>query len=88
MDDEQEYTVNDLVSLSFDQKPVEFKAAFDSIIMGRIEDAIADKKVSLSQSVFDAGPDDFLDDDDDSAEFEDELDFEDDDDNQEEDQDG
>jgi hypothetical protein len=71
---DNEYTVSDLVSLSYDQKPIEFQNAFDSLIKDRMADAIADKKLEIAQTVF-SGPDDAEDDDDENAEFEDELDF-------------
>lgn len=76
MDDE--YAVSDLVSLSYDQKPIEFQQAFDSLVKDRLADAIADKKLEIAKTVF-SGPDDYLDDDDDNAEVEDEFDFEEDD---------
>ena len=73
---DNEYTVNDLVSLAYDQKPVDFQQAFDTLVKDRLADAIADKKTEISQSVFSA-PNDFNDDDDDSAEVEDEFEFDD-----------
>ena len=90
MDDEQQISVQDLISLSYEQKPMEFQDAFNSIITDRIANAVNDRKIELAQSMF-TGPDDHLDDDDDNAEIEDELDFEEDDDeilDQEEEQDG
>jgi hypothetical protein len=88
---EEEYTVSDLVSLSYDQKPIEFQQAFDHLIKDRLVDAIADKKMEVARTMF-SGPDDTNDDDYDNAEIEDELDFEEDDEeeflDQEEDQNG
>jgi hypothetical protein len=75
MDNEQEVSVQDLISLSYDQKPVEFQDAFNSLIGDKIAQAVQDKKMELAQSVFNpAGPDDHGDDDDDNAEVEDEFD--------------
>ena len=71
---DNEYTVSDLVSLSYEQKPIEFQNAFDSLIKDRIADAIDDKKLEIAQTVF-SGPDDAEDDDDENVEFEDELDL-------------
>ena len=74
MSDEQEYSVQDLISLSYDQKPIDFQNAFNSIIKDRLADAVSDKKLEMAQTVF-TGPDDHLDDDDDNAEIEDEMDL-------------
>ena len=71
---DNEYTVSDLVSLSYEQKPIEFQNAFDSLIKDRIADAIDDKKLEIAQTAF-SGPDDAEDDDDENVEFEDELDL-------------
>ena len=71
---DNEYTVSDLVSLSYEQKPIEFQNAFDSLIKDRIADAIDDKKLEIAQTVF-SGPDDAEDNDDENAELEDELDL-------------
>ena len=71
---DNEYTVSDLVSLSYEQKPIEFQNAFDSLIKDRIADAIDDKKLEIAQTVF-SGPDAAEDDDDENVEFEDELDL-------------
>ena len=71
---DNEYTVSDLVSLSYEQKPIEFQNSFDSLIKDRIADAIDDKKLEIAQTVF-SGPDAAEDDDDENVEFEDELDL-------------
>ena len=71
---DNEYTVSDLVSLSYEQKPIEFQNSFDSLIKDRIADAIDDKKLEIAQTVF-SGPDDAEDNDDENAELEDELDL-------------
>lgn len=91
MDDAEQHTTHDLVSLAYDQKPVDFQGVFNDILTDKVTQAIYDKKVEMAKTMF-AGPDDYSDDDDDSAEIEDELDFEDDEEDlsldQEEEQDG
>ena len=49
---ENEVSVQDLISLSFDQKPVEFQQAFDSLMTDRIARAIEDKKIEVAQSIY------------------------------------
>jgi hypothetical protein len=49
-----ETTVNDLISLSYDQKPIEFQQAFNSLISGRIAQAVSDRKVEVAQNMFKA----------------------------------
>ena len=46
------YTVNDLVSLSYDQKPVEFQDAFNTVLADKITSAIDNYKVNIAQTVF------------------------------------
>lgn len=85
---DNEYTVNDLVSLAYDQKPVDFQQAFDSLIKDRLSDAIADKKTEVALAVF-KGPEEFNDDE--GIESEDEFEFDDEDDqdlDQEDEEDG
>ena len=69
---ENEVSVQDLISLSFDQKPVEFQQAFDSLMTDRIARAIEDKKIEVAQSIY-YNQDNNEDDD---AAIEDELDTE------------
>jgi hypothetical protein len=49
---ENEVSVQDLISLSFDQKPVEFQQAFDTLMNDRIAKAIEDKKLEVAQSIY------------------------------------
>ena len=69
---ENEVSVQDLISLSSDQKPVEFQQAFDSLMTDRIARAIEDKKIEVAQSIY-YNQDNNEDDD---AAIEDELDTE------------
>jgi hypothetical protein len=45
-------TVQDLISLSYDQKPIDFQNAFNSLMSDRITNAINDKKIEVAQSMF------------------------------------
>lgn len=71
---DNEATVSDLISLAYDQKPVDFQSTFDQLVKDRLADAIADRKLEIAKTVFN-GPDDPNDDDDDNSGVEDELDL-------------
>ena len=45
-------TVQDLISLSYEQKPIEFQNAFNSLMSDRITAAINDKKIEVAQSMY------------------------------------
>jgi hypothetical protein len=47
-----EYDIEDLMSAAIAQRPMDFESAFKSIINDRITDAIDDKKLELSKTVF------------------------------------
>jgi len=49
---DNEYNITDLISLSFDQKPVDFQNAFNSIMSDKISAAIDDKKLEVAQTMF------------------------------------
>ena len=53
---DNDISVQDLISLSYDQKPVEFQQAFDSLIAGRITAAVDNKKIEVAQSMFSDQP--------------------------------
>ena len=53
---DNEFSVQDLISLSYDQKPIEFQQAFDSLIAGRIAAAVDNKKVEVAQTMFNDQP--------------------------------
>lgn len=56
MDNETEInsalTVNDLLKHSFEQKPIDFEHAFNSIMVDKLAAAIDDKKLSIAQRMF------------------------------------
>ena len=45
-------TLADLIKFSSEQKPIEFGAAFNSLIASRIETAIDAKKVEVAKDMF------------------------------------
>jgi hypothetical protein len=49
---DNEVTVQDLISLSYDQKPIEFQQAFDTLIASRIAAAVDNKKMEVAQTMF------------------------------------
>ena len=44
--------IQDLISLSYEQKPVEFQQAFDTLMSSKISSAIDNKKIEIAQSMF------------------------------------
>ena len=56
MDNETEInpalTVNDLLKYSYEQKPIDFEHAFNSIMVDKLAAAIDDKKLSIAQRMF------------------------------------
>lgn len=75
MDDENKYTIQDLINFSADQKPIEFADAFKDVIADRLAAAVDTRKFELASSLYNG-----RDDDDDQEE----LDFEDEDENDDE----
>lgn len=49
---ENEVSVQDLISLSYGQKPVDFENAFSSLITDRLAQAVETKKMEIAQSMF------------------------------------
>ena len=45
-------TVQDLISLSYDQKPIEFQDAFNALVMDRVTQAIDQRKMQVAQTMF------------------------------------
>jgi hypothetical protein len=83
MNEDDKYSISDLIGFGIEQKPIEFSSAFDSLITGRIAAAVDDRKQYLAQNVFSAGPED-PDEQDDTNWDDDDLEFEDDDDSADE----
>lgn len=51
-----EVSVQDLISFSYEQKPIEFQQAFDTLIAGKIAAAVDNKKIEVAQSMFSDQP--------------------------------
>lgn len=49
---DNEYTVADLISHSFNQQPIEFQATFNAIMSDKLTAAIDNKKLEVAQSMF------------------------------------
>lgn len=78
MDNETEInpslSVNDLLRHSFEQKPIDFENAFNSIMVDRLAAAIDDKKLSIAQRMFGGEQEDY--EEEDVEEYEDQQDYE------------
>ena len=53
---ENEISVQDLISTSYEQKPLDFQNAFDSLMAGRISAAIDNRKMEIAQLMFSDQP--------------------------------
>lgn len=49
---EAQYSVQDLISTAFDQKPVDFENAFSSLIVDRLAAAVETRKIEVAQAMF------------------------------------
>ena len=45
-------TVKDLISLSYEQKPIEFQDAFNALVMDRVVQAVDQRKLQVAQAMF------------------------------------
>ena len=52
MEEDNKYTLNDLITTGAEQKPLEFNQAFDQLMVDRLQSAIENKKIELAQSMF------------------------------------
>lgn len=53
---DNKYDLNDLVIATAEQKPIEFEAAFNDLVVDRIRTAIEDKKVQIAQQMYNYEP--------------------------------
>jgi hypothetical protein len=53
---ENEVSVQDLISTSYEQKPLDFQNAFDSLMVSRIAAAVDNRKMEIAQSLFNDQP--------------------------------
>lgn len=52
--EDNKYTMNDLVRFSAEQKPLDFRQAFDELISDKLQAAVDNKKLEIAQSMFSA----------------------------------
>lgn len=45
-------TIQDLISFSYDQKPIEFQDAFNALVMDRVVQAVDQRKIQVAQAMF------------------------------------
>ena len=56
MSEENKYELNDLVVAAIEQKPTNFEAAFDDLVVSRIRSAIENKKIEIAQQMYNYEP--------------------------------
>ena len=52
MTDTNKYELDDLVISALEQKPTDFEAAFNDLIIDRISNALEDKKIAIAQQMY------------------------------------
>lgn len=56
MIEDNKYDLEDLVVAALEQKPTDFEAAFNDLIVDRIATAIEDKKIAIAQQMYNYQP--------------------------------
>jgi hypothetical protein len=51
--------VQDLISLSYEQKPIEFQQAFNDLLSDRIASAVSARKVEIASSLYSGETDEY-----------------------------
>lgn len=52
MSEYNKYDMSDLVTNAIEQQPIEFIQSFNALLVDRINDAIADRKIEIAQRMF------------------------------------
>ena len=52
MDENNKYTVDDLIASAIEQKPTEFEDTFNSLVLDRVQSAVEAKKQEIATSMF------------------------------------
>lgn len=52
MSEDNKYELNDLVVAALDQKPLDFEAAFNDLVVDRIRTAVENKKIEVAQQMY------------------------------------
>jgi hypothetical protein len=53
---DNKYSLDDLVVATLEQKPTDFEAAFNDVIIDRIRSAVEDKKIAIAQQMYNYEP--------------------------------
>jgi len=53
---DNKYDVQDLVVAAWEQKPTDFEAAFNDLVVDRIRDSIEAKKIEIAQQMYNYEP--------------------------------
>lgn len=56
MSEDNKYSLNDLIIATAEQKPTDFEAAFNNMIVDRIRDSIESRKVEIAQQMYNYEP--------------------------------
>lgn len=59
MSEDDKYVLDDLVSAAVEQKPLDFEAAFNDLVVDRIRTAIENKKVEVAQQMYGYEPEEY-----------------------------
>jgi hypothetical protein len=56
MSEDNKYGIEDLISAAVEQKPSNFEAAFNDIVIDRIRAAVENKKIEVAQQLYNYEP--------------------------------
>jgi len=56
MSEDNKYDIEDLISAAVEQKPSNFEAAFNDIVIDRIRSAVENKKIEVAQQLYNYDP--------------------------------
>lgn len=56
MTEDNKYTLDDMVMATVDQKPLDFEAAFNDIIVDKIRTGIENRKMEIAQQMYNYEP--------------------------------
>ena len=52
MTENNKYNINDLIASTLEQKPIDFENAFRDVLVDKLNDAIAAKKIEIAQRIY------------------------------------
>jgi hypothetical protein len=56
MEQDNKYTLKDLVMFGAQQKPIDFSQAFDNLIVDKLQAAVDARKIEIAQTMFNSAP--------------------------------